>query len=220
MPRPSSRALCALEPPPSFLIQKEVADRISRPTRLEGLRLLLRRNPALRPPHPALHRQTRAPSGLPRSSIPPSFNSRPKPPAPDALDPEPFLAFVSKAFRHKRKTLRNNLAPFYPKELLDPQPELSRRAEQIAPAEFAALYRRLSNITIDEGSHPGDNRPPPRTRSPSQALESLLTRSPPSTAIFSPIGAIDPPMAAQEAVIFLARQLRSHRQHCPRHAPP
>ncbi len=54
-----------------------------------------------------------------------------------------FLSFVSKAFRQKRKTLRNNLAPYYGREWTDAQPESGERAETLNMAQFAALFRRL-----------------------------------------------------------------------------
>lgn len=55
-------------------------------------------------------------------------------------DPEAFLKFVSLAFRHKRKTLRNNLSMY---GLVDEQPESGLRAETLSLAQFAALFRRL-----------------------------------------------------------------------------
>lgn len=59
------------------------------------------------------------------------------------LDPEAFLAFVSRAFLQKRKTLRNNLSGLFSREMLDSQPEASLRAEQLSIAQFADLYKRL-----------------------------------------------------------------------------
>jgi 16S rRNA (adenine1518-N6/adenine1519-N6)-dimethyltransferase len=55
-----------------------------------------------------------------------------------------FLQFVSQCFRHKRKTLRNNLAEAYGKETVESWPEAALRAEQLSIDQFAALYRRLS----------------------------------------------------------------------------
>ncbi len=57
-------------------------------------------------------------------------------------DPEEFLAFVSRAFAHKRKTLRNNLRPFYG-EQVDAWPEAGLRAEQAPLEKLVELYRRL-----------------------------------------------------------------------------
>ncbi len=56
----------------------------------------------------------------------------------------PFLEFVGRCFRQKRKTLRNNLAAFYGKGAIEEQPEAGMRAEQLTLEQFAALYRRLT----------------------------------------------------------------------------
>jgi 16S rRNA (adenine1518-N6/adenine1519-N6)-dimethyltransferase len=58
-------------------------------------------------------------------------------------DCEGFLAFVSKCFRQKRKTLRNNLTGAYRADLYESRPEISRRAEQLSVGEFVELYRAL-----------------------------------------------------------------------------
>lgn len=65
----------------------------------------------------------------------------PQPPVVD--DPEGFLRFAGWCFEHKRKTLRNNLAPHYEESLIGAQPEASLRAEQLSVERMAALYRRL-----------------------------------------------------------------------------
>ena len=64
------------------------------------------------------------------------------------LDPRPvledvagFLEFAGRAFRHKRKTLRNNLLPFYGREV-EAWPEARLRAEQIPLEQLMELYRR------------------------------------------------------------------------------
>jgi 16S rRNA (adenine1518-N6/adenine1519-N6)-dimethyltransferase len=54
-----------------------------------------------------------------------------------------FLRFASACFRQKRKTLRNNLAPMYGKEIVDAMPEGRLRAEQLGVAQLIALYRRF-----------------------------------------------------------------------------
>ena len=53
-----------------------------------------------------------------------------------------FLRFISRCFRQKRKTLRNNLAPQYG-AAVDNWPEVNLRAEQIGISMFADMYRRL-----------------------------------------------------------------------------
>lgn len=67
----------------------------------------------------------------------------PRPPLDALPEPAPFLGFVSRAFRHKRKTLRNNLAPFYGNQIAS-WPEASLRAEQISLEQFLELYRRTT----------------------------------------------------------------------------
>jgi 16S rRNA (adenine1518-N6/adenine1519-N6)-dimethyltransferase len=57
-----------------------------------------------------------------------------------------FLEFVSQAFRHKRKTLRNNLALALGKSVVDSWPEAGMRAEQLSLEQFAALYHRAAGV--------------------------------------------------------------------------
>lgn len=56
-------------------------------------------------------------------------------------DPMRFVTFVGNCFRHKRKTLRNNLSGSYP--LVNQWPEASLRAEQLTLTQFASLYNRI-----------------------------------------------------------------------------
>jgi 16S rRNA (adenine1518-N6/adenine1519-N6)-dimethyltransferase len=56
-----------------------------------------------------------------------------------------FLDFAMRAFQHKRKTIRNNLADRFGKEILDAQPEGSLRAEQMPIEQMVALYHRLTS---------------------------------------------------------------------------
>ncbi len=58
-------------------------------------------------------------------------------------DRDAFLRFASACFRHKRKTLRNNLAGIYGKERVDVLEETRLRAEQLSVGELGALYRKL-----------------------------------------------------------------------------
>jgi 16S rRNA (adenine1518-N6/adenine1519-N6)-dimethyltransferase len=59
-------------------------------------------------------------------------------------EPEKFLRFAAVCFRHKRKTLRNNLAPLYGQERLDAIEEAGLRAEQVSIPNLVAMYRKLS----------------------------------------------------------------------------
>ena len=56
-----------------------------------------------------------------------------------------FLKFAQHCFRHKRKTLRNNLAPVYGVEKIEAFHEARLRAEQLGVAELAALYRKMTD---------------------------------------------------------------------------
>jgi 16S rRNA (adenine1518-N6/adenine1519-N6)-dimethyltransferase len=59
---------------------------------------------------------------------------------PEVDDPGAFLKFASLCFRHKRKTLRNNLAPLYNLTGLD---EERLRAEQLSIPQLAALFAKI-----------------------------------------------------------------------------
>lgn len=58
-------------------------------------------------------------------------------------DPKSFLRFVSHCFRHKRKTLRNNLAGVYNRAVVEAQPEAGLRAEQVPIEQLVDLYGRI-----------------------------------------------------------------------------
>lgn len=68
----------------------------------------------------------------------------PRPPEPGAEDREGLLRFIGHCFRHKRKTLRNNLVAVYGREAIENWPEASLRAEQIPLEGFVEMYRRLA----------------------------------------------------------------------------
>lgn len=59
---------------------------------------------------------------------------------PEVPDPAAFLKFASLCFRHKRKTLRNNLTPIYE---LSSMEEGRLRAEQMSIPQLAALHSKL-----------------------------------------------------------------------------
>jgi 16S rRNA (adenine1518-N6/adenine1519-N6)-dimethyltransferase len=59
-------------------------------------------------------------------------------------DPDAFLRFAAACFRHKRKTLRNNLAEVYGRERVDGVAEARLRAEQLSMEQLIELYRNLS----------------------------------------------------------------------------
>jgi 16S rRNA (adenine1518-N6/adenine1519-N6)-dimethyltransferase len=54
-----------------------------------------------------------------------------------------LIRFAGHCFSHKRKTLRNNLAGIYGKDLIEAWPEASLRAEQIPIGQFVEMWKRL-----------------------------------------------------------------------------
>ena len=61
------------------------------------------------------------------------------------VDSDALLRFVGRCFEHKRKTLRNNLAETYGKEVVDGWPEAGLRAEQIDLEGFVEMYGRIAD---------------------------------------------------------------------------
>ena len=57
-----------------------------------------------------------------------------------------LLVFVSRCFRQKRKTLRNNLRPYYG-PAVETIPEAKLRAEQLTLNQFIELHQRLSTLS-------------------------------------------------------------------------
>ena len=55
------------------------------------------------------------------------------------------VQFAGRAFAHKRKTLRNNLRPFYG-ERIDGMAEAGLRAEQLSIERLAGLFERLESV--------------------------------------------------------------------------
>ena len=67
---------------------------------------------------------------------------------PPVEDLPAFLKFASAAFRHKRKTLRNNLIERYTRVQVDAANIGSIRAEQLSIAELAAIWRQLESLIL------------------------------------------------------------------------
>jgi 16S rRNA (adenine1518-N6/adenine1519-N6)-dimethyltransferase len=79
-------------------------------------------------------------------------------------DPAAFLQFLSQCFRHKRKTIRNNLAGVLGKEILETWPEAGMRAEQLTLAQFAQMYQRIRSQPPGPGSAPAQSESLPGLR--------------------------------------------------------
>jgi 16S rRNA (adenine1518-N6/adenine1519-N6)-dimethyltransferase len=132
-----------LAPPRAvFLVQKEVAERLAaHPGETPYGYLTV---------EVGLFARTRLLFGVKPSAFhpPPKVDSavvllEPRRDVPAMANREGFLAFVGQCFRHKRKTLRNNLAEVYGKEAIDSWPEAGLRAEQLSIEQFAEMYRRV-----------------------------------------------------------------------------
>lgn len=128
-----------------FLMQKEVADRLSAAPGSRDYGYLTVRT--------AFHASARTLFSVPASAFspPPKVESAVVELVPRAPDEDlpvdngaKFLEFVGRCFRQKRKTIRNNLAGAFPREAVDACPEAGLRAEQLTLDGFADLYHRLS----------------------------------------------------------------------------
>jgi len=124
-----------------FLIQKEVAERL---TASPGSR-----NYGFLTVQTALFASTRWLFEVKPAAFhpPPKVDSAVvllEPHAPSVRVPGPFLEFVGHCFHQKRKTIRNNLAGIYGKEVIDAWPEAGLRAEQLTLAQFVEMHRRVT----------------------------------------------------------------------------
>jgi 16S rRNA A1518/A1519 N6-dimethyltransferase RsmA/KsgA/DIM1 with predicted DNA glycosylase/AP lyase activity len=63
-----------------------------------------------------------------------------------AGETERFLRFAGHCFRHKRKTLRNNLAEIYGAEAVGAWPEAGLRAERISLDGFLDMFGRVRRL--------------------------------------------------------------------------
>jgi 16S rRNA (adenine1518-N6/adenine1519-N6)-dimethyltransferase len=132
-----------LAPPRAvFLIQKEVADRLvavpgnrdygflTVSTRIfANVRKLFEVKPSAFRPPPKVD-----------SAV---VELTPAPPPLDIPDPEDFVRFLGACFRHKRKTIRNNLTALYGALGVETWPEAGLRAEQLPLEMFLTLYHRV-----------------------------------------------------------------------------
>jgi 16S rRNA (adenine1518-N6/adenine1519-N6)-dimethyltransferase len=127
-----------------FLVQKEVADRV---TAQPGSRAYGALSVEMQ-----LHAEVRTLFGVrPAAFHPPpkvdssliGFTLRSRAEELGVDSDEEFLKFVRLCFHQKRKTIRNNLAADYEKEVTSDWPEAPLRAEQLTLENFAAMYRRL-----------------------------------------------------------------------------
>ena len=124
-----------------FLVQEEVADRLTAApgTRDYGYltvrtRLVAETEKLFRVPSSAFRPAPKVHSALVR------LTPHPGPPAGDLAA---LLDFIGLAFRHKRKTLRNNLSGAYDRARVSALAEASLRAEQLSVEQFRDLYERL-----------------------------------------------------------------------------
>jgi 16S rRNA (adenine1518-N6/adenine1519-N6)-dimethyltransferase len=124
-----------------FLIQKEVADRLSAGPGSRDFGYLSVQTQLLSEPETLFK--------VPPSAFkpPPKVDSavvllKPRP-APLVNDTAAFLKFASACFRQKRKTLRNNLKPLYP--AIADQPESRLRAEQLPLENLIDLFGRIES---------------------------------------------------------------------------
>jgi len=134
------RALRLRPPRAVFLLQKEVALRLVAQPRSRDYGYLTVAT--------ALFATARLVCEVPPSAFrpPPKVDSAVvefSPCAPAMADPEAFLAFAAQCFRHKRKTIRNNLAVVYGKGVVESWPEAALRAEQLSLPQLEEMWRRL-----------------------------------------------------------------------------
>ena len=90
---------------------------------------------------------------VPRAAFrpPPKVDSaviRLEPRDPGITDLPSFLKFAGICFRHKRKTLRNNLLGLYPRERVEAAVPARLRAEELSVSDLARLFREMQSGSI------------------------------------------------------------------------
>ena len=127
-----------------FLVQAEVAERLSAAPggRDDGyLRVLAQVYSRVEVLFPVERGAFRPPPKVDSAVV----RVEPRGDAAGIADVDGFLRFCSACFRHKRKTLRNNLAPVYGRERMDAISEGRLRAEQLGVAELVGLLQKLES---------------------------------------------------------------------------
>jgi 16S rRNA (adenine1518-N6/adenine1519-N6)-dimethyltransferase len=131
-----------------FLVQKEVAERIAAKPGSRDYGYLSVQTQLFAKPEilfPVSRTAFRPPPKVESAVV----QLTPQPPI--VSETKSFLEFASACFRHKRKTLRNNLIERYPKDAVDALPEASSRAEQLTIEQMAAIWRSLLDRHIPAG---------------------------------------------------------------------
>lgn len=127
-----------------LLVQKEVAERLSAGPGSRQYGFLTVRTRLFTVPEILFTIPPRAFSPPPKvDSALVRLTPRPQSESPRPEDRAGFLGFAARCFRQKRKTLRNNLAGIYGRELVESWPEAGLRAEQLSLEQLWALFRRL-----------------------------------------------------------------------------
>ena len=124
-----------------FLVQKEVAERLTAQPGTRAYGFLSVQTQLLSAPE--LLFEVPADAFRPRPKVDSAvIRLTPKRDVP-APDRARFLEFVSRSFRYKRKTIRNNLAAYYDRVRLDAIPATKKRAEQLSIPELQELHDQL-----------------------------------------------------------------------------